>query len=152
MQRHATFIVGDITAFVARPVAVDGGCVVPVGQRQFQGALAIPPGSTSTITGPDITNTTGAQGLKVVIVSTAIGTGSITVAIQNKDRASGAHQTLLSSAAIVTNTTVVLTVFPGAPTTANVSANAPVGECWRLVATANNSNPATYSVGWSGLS
>ena len=120
-------------------------------QRQFSGALAVPPGSTSTVTGPDLTNTTGAQGIKVVVNSTAIGTGSITVSIQSKDRASGSYQTLLSSAPITTNTTVVLTVFPGAATTANVSANAPLGECYRIVSTANNPNPSTYSVGWSTL-
>lgn len=113
------------------------------------GALAIPAASTTTVTGPDVTNDTGARGITVVVDTTVIGTGSITVTIQGKDKASGKYFTLLAGAAVVTNVTNVYTVFPGATVTANVSANAALPEIFRVVATANNANAATYTVGWS---
>lgn len=115
------------------------------------GALAIPAGATTTQTGPDLVNDKGARGVTVVVDSTVIGTGSITLTIQGKDKASGKYYTLLASAAITTNTTGVYTVFPGATVTANVSANACLPEVWRLLVTANNANAATYTVGWSTL-
>ena len=120
-------------------------------QQPVPGALPVPAGSTATVTGPDITNNGGHRGVKVVVQTTAIGTGSITVSIQSKDRASGTYVTLLAGVAITTNTTNLYTVFPGATVTANVSANDCIGEIFRVVATANNGNAATYTVGWSTL-
>ena len=92
-----------------------------------------------------------ARGLKVILTTTAIGTGSITVSIQGKDPASGTYFTILAGAAVVTNTQNVYTVFPGAPVAANVSANDELPATWRIVVTANNANPATYTVGFSTL-
>lgn len=107
--------------------------------------------ATTTQTSPDQTNVNGSRGVKVVIVTTAIGTGSVTVTIQGKDKISGSYYTLLAGAAVVTNTTNVYTVFPGAPVTANVSANDELPETWRVTVTANNANAATYTVGASLL-
>src|SRR5213594_974505 len=109
--------------------------------------MAIPAGATTTQTSEDFVNNGGASGVpaagvKVVVDTTAIGTGSITLSIQGKDKASGKYYTLLAGAAIITNTTNVYTVFPGATVTANVSANDTLPEIWRLVVTANNANPA----------
>lgn len=115
-----------------------------------QGALTIAAGSTTTVTGPDMANP-AAGGVKVVVVTTVIGTGSITVSIQGKDVASGTYYTILAGAAIVTNTTNVYTVFPGAPVAANVSANDALPYTWRILVTANNANPATFTVGFSTL-
>lgn len=103
-------------------------------------------GGTTTQTSADFANP-NARGVKVVLDTTVIGTGSITVTIQSKDRASGKYYTLLAGAAVVTNVTNVYTVFPGAPVAANVSANDQLPEVWRIVVTANNANPATYTVG-----
>ena len=114
------------------------------------GALTIPAGATTTQTGPDLTYPT-ARGVKVIIVTTAIGTGSVTVTIQGKDIASGTYYPLLASAAIVTNATTVLSVYPGAAVAANVSANDALPTTWRILCTANNANPATYTVGFSTL-
>jgi hypothetical protein len=114
----------------------------------IQGALNVPAGATATVTGPDIVNT-GASGVKVVAVTTAIGTGSITVSIQGKDPASGTYYTILAGTAITTNTTNVYTVFPGGPVAANVSANDSLPAVWRILVTANNANAATYTVGFS---
>ena len=115
-----------------------------------QGALTIAASATTTQTGPDFTNP-AARGVKVFVMTTVIGTGSITLSIQAKDPASGTYITLLAGAAIVTNTTNVYTLFPGAPVAANVSANDELPYTWRLLVTANNANAATYTVGFSTL-
>jgi hypothetical protein len=83
----------------------------------------------------------------VVLDMTVVGTGSVTLTIQGKDEASGKYYTLLAGAAVTTNSTNVYTVFPGAPATANVSANDIVPRTFRILVTANNANSATYSVG-----
>jgi hypothetical protein len=115
-----------------------------------QGALPIPAGSTLTITGPDLTNP-AARGVTVVVDTTAIGTGSITLTIQGKDRASGKYYTLLAGAAVTTNVTNRYTVYPGLTASANVTASDVLPGTWRLIVTANNANAATYTVGWSTL-
>ena len=111
-------------------------------------ALVVGVGQTVSQTSADQINAYG-RGVKVFVNTTAIGTGSITVTIQAKDPGSGAYTTLLASAAIITNTTTVLTVYPGLPATANVSANDVLPRQWRISITANNANPANYSVGAS---
>lgn len=118
---------------------------------QQYGSLNIPAAATTTQTGPDITADMGARGVTVYVKSTAIGTGSITVTIQGKDVASGDYYTLLAGVAITTNTVNRYTVFPGATVAANVSANDCIPSIWRILVTANNANPATYTVGWSTL-
>ena len=115
-----------------------------------QGAMTIPAGATTTQTGADITNP-AARGIKVVVVTTVIGTGSITLTIQGKDPASGTYYTILVGAAIVTNTTNVYTVYPGLTPAANVTASDVLPQTWRLLVTANNANAATYTVGFSTL-
>jgi hypothetical protein len=102
---------------------------------------------TTTQTMADQTNL-NKKGIRVVVVTTAIGTGSITCAIQAKDPASGNWVTMLTGAAITTNTTNTYLVYPGAANTANVSANDRLPRTWRLLVTANNANSATYSVGY----
>lgn len=110
-------------------------------------ALAIPAASTTTITGPDFVNTEGYRGVVVVVDTTVIGTGSITLNIEGRDKASGKYFLLLAGAPITTNVTNVYTVFPKATVTANVSANAELPDLWRLRVVANSANPATYTVG-----
>lgn len=105
-------------------------------------------GATTTQTSPDFTNEHG-RGLKVFLVTTAIGTGSITLSIQVKDPQSATYTTLLSGLAVTTNTSNTYTVYPGAPATANVSANDLLTKTFRIVVTANNANAATYTVGAS---
>ena len=105
-------------------------------------------GATASQNSPDLANPYG-RGVKVIVNVTAIGTGSITVSIQAKDPGSGAYVTLLSSAAIIANGVVVLTVYPGLAVTLNVSANDILSKTWRVAVVANNANPANYSVGAS---
>lgn len=104
--------------------------------------------SGTIVNGPP--NAPAARGIKVTVVVTAIGTGSITVAILGVD-ANGNAYTILASAAIVGNGTTVLTVFPGAPVTANVSANDEMPNKFQVNVTANNANPVTYSLAYDML-
>lgn len=101
---------------------------------------------TTTQTVADQTNY-NARGIIVVLDMTVVGTGSVTLEIDMKDPVSGKYVSLLTGAAVTTNSTNVYTVYPGAPATANVSANSPLPRTWRVKVTANNANSATYSVG-----
>ena len=112
------------------------------------GALITATGATTSQTGADQLNNTG-RGLIVVLDMTTVGTGSVTLTIQGKDTASGKYYTLLAGAAVVANSTNVYTVYPGVAATANVSANSPLPRTWRVITTANNANPCTYTVGAS---
>ena len=103
-------------------------------------------GATASQNSPDLLNPYG-RGVKVFVNTTAIGTGSITVAVQAKDPGSGAYATLLASAVIIANGVTVLTVYPGVTVTANVSASDVLPRQWRVSVTAGNANPANYSVG-----
>jgi hypothetical protein len=106
-------------------------------------------GATTTQTLPDIRNMTG-RGIVVVLVTTVIGTGSITVTINGKDPGSGTYYLLLSGAAVVTNTTNRYTVYPtGIAAVANVTAVDVIPEYVQIVVTANNANAATYTVGFT---
>jgi hypothetical protein len=110
------------------------------------GAVIAAVAATTTQTGADLANLSH-RGVKVVLDMTNVGTGSVTLTIQGKDAASGKYYTLLAGAAVITNSTNVYTVFPGAPATANVSANDQLPKTFRILVTANNANAATYTVG-----
>jgi hypothetical protein len=103
-------------------------------------------GRTTTFTSPNYVNK-GCRGIVVVLDTTTIGTGSVTVTINGFDRASSKYYLLLSGAAVVTNTTNRYTVYPGFAVAANVSASDVLPELWNFVVTANNANAATYTVG-----
>ena len=107
-------------------------------------------GATTTQTGTDQTND-GCRGVKVVLDMTVVGTGSVTLTIQGKDAASGKYYTLLAGAAVTTNVTNVYTVYPGLTAAANVTASDVLPHTWRVITTANNANPCTYTVGASTL-
>lgn len=114
------------------------------------GQLAIPAGATTTQTSPDFQNIS-CRGVKVVLDMTAFGTGSVTLTIQGKDPASAKYYTLLASAAVVSNATFVYTVYPGLTAAANVTASDVLPAVWRILCTANNANPTTYTVGFCTL-
>lgn len=113
---------------------------------QDLGAVLTGTGATTSQNTPDLQNASH-RGIKVVLDMTTVGTGSVTVTIQGKDAASGKYYTLLAGAAVTTNSTNVYTVFPGAPPTANVSANDQLPKTFRILVTANNANATTYTVG-----
>jgi hypothetical protein len=122
---------------------------MPVTMMQ-EGAMAVAPGVTTTQTSPDFQNP-GCRGVKVILTTTVIGTGSITLTIQGKDKVSGTYYTLLAGVAVVTNTQNIYTVYPSGTAAANVYALDVLPYTWRILVTANNANAATYTVGFCTL-
>ena len=102
---------------------------------------------TATVNGTDQVNKF-CKGIIFTVDSTAItSTPSVVFTLQGKDELSGKYYTILASAAVATVATTTYTVFPGAPATANVSANMQLPRTWRLIATHGNANSITYSAG-----
>ena len=83
--------------------------------------------------------------MHLVVDMTVVGTGSITVTISALGE-TGTLYTLLAGLAIITNSVNVYKVFIGATVAANISANDFLPKQLRITITANNANPATYSV------
>lgn len=99
---------------------------------------------TSSPTVVNQTNYTG-RGVIVTLNVTAISgtTPSITLTIQGVDAAGNAY-TLLAGAAVTATTATPLTytVYPGAPATANVSANSPLPHTWNVKAAIAGTTPS----------
>ena len=105
-------------------------------------------GVTTTQTGADQTNYNG-RGAVVVLDMTTVGTGSVTLSVQGKDVASGKYYTIITGAAVVTNSTNVYRIYPGLTAVANTTVSDILPRTWRVVVTANNANATTYTVGAS---
>lgn len=105
---------------------------------------------TTTQTSADLQNLRGAR-LVVILDTTVIGTGSVTVTINGKDSASGKYFLLLAGAAVVTNVTNRYIIAPDVAAATNVSAKDYVPSIFQIVVTANNANAATYTLGYSLL-
>lgn len=103
---------------------------------------------TTTQTGADTANY-NARGIHVVLDMTVVGTGSVTLTLEGKDEVSGKYYTVLSGAAVTTNSTNVYKVYPGLTAAANAVASDVLPRTFRISVTANNANAATYSVGYS---
>jgi hypothetical protein len=89
------------------------------------------------------------RGVKVALNMTVVGTGSVTLSIQGKDLTSGAYYTILTGAAVTVNGLTVYTLYPGVTTAANAAVSDILPRTWRVVVTAGNANPTTYTVGAS---
>jgi hypothetical protein len=88
------------------------------------------------------------DGVRIVIDVTAIGPApSVTFNVEGHAPLSDKWFSLLASAAITGVGTTVLTVFPGAAVTTNVSANNLMGGHWRVRPVHANADSITYSVG-----
>lgn len=101
---------------------------------------------SATQTQGDQTNP-GAKGIAVTIDVTVWASGSITPEIDVKDPVSGKYIPLLTGAAIVAVSTVVLRVYPGLTAAANLVANDVLWRTFRVKVTASGSS-ITYSVGY----
>ena len=114
------------------------------------GALITAAAATTTQTGANQYNV-NAIGIMVVLDMTvnAGSAGSVTLTIEGYDLTSGKYYTLLTGAAVVSVSTNVYTLFPGATAVTNVAVNAHLPYIWRVKVTANNANPTTYTVGAS---
>lgn len=124
---------------------IDGGPT-----RNVSGIALANASRTTTQTTPDLANPYGSQVDVILdVTANAGGLGSVTVAINMKDPASGKYLNLLTSAAIVAVGTVILRVSPFMAAVANLVAQAHVPATLQIVVTANNANPVVYSVGYN---
>lgn len=108
---------------------------------------------TTSVNGADQTNING-RGVQVGVNITALtGTApTLTITIQGKDAASGVYYNLLQSAAITATGFTLLTLYPGAAATANVSAPQVLPATWRVIAAIAGTTPAvTATVGASQI-
>jgi hypothetical protein len=103
---------------------------------------------TTTQTSADIVNYNWKK-LTVVLDMTVVGTGSVTVAINGKDTASGKYINILTGAAVTTNSTNRYRIGEALAAAANSVAQDYLPRIIQIVVTANNANTATYSVGYN---
>ena len=104
---------------------------------------------TTTQTSADLFNYNGFGALIVTLDMTTVGTGSVTVTINGKDTASGKYRLLLAGAAITTNVTNTYKIGPHIIAVANSIGQDYLPRIFQIVVTANNSNAATYSLGYN---
>jgi len=85
--------------------------------------------------------------LEITVDLTAFATtASLTPSLQMFDIGKGDYVTVLTGAAITSNSTVIMKYGPMLPTVANLSAQGVIGNLWRVVMTHGNGNSHTYSV------
>ena len=87
------------------------------------------------------------RGAHIIINVTAIAaTPSVVFTVEGKDDIAGDYYPLLVSAAIVGTGKTVLTIYPGAVETANVSTNKSIPKTFRVRAVHADADSITYSV------
>ena len=87
-----------------------------------------------------------ARGAIFILDMTVVGTGSVTLTINGYDVVSAKSWLSLAGVPVTTNVTNVYKIYQGIPVVANVSANDILPKTIQYVVTANNANPATYSL------
>lgn len=100
---------------------------------------------TTTQYSTDQTNTNH-RGLILVCNVSATSAGIVTVSVQGKDLASGGYYTLFTGAAVSTAILTMYQVYPGSTPATSVY-NGPLPTTWRVMVTAVNAFPVTYTVG-----
>lgn len=121
--------------------------------RKNHDEVLAPAGTVLTTNGQtsDFDNPRGV-GLDVLLNITAITgtTATITLFVEGKDPASGTYYTLLQGAGKTATGFTRIFLFPGAPVTANVSANDDLPQTWRVRWTITGTTPSvTCSIGAS---
>jgi hypothetical protein len=101
----------------------------------------------TTTQGPTQLTTYNLGAIIFVLDMTTVGTGSVTLTINEVDPASGKSILLLSGAAVVTNSTNVYIVDPMLTAAANSIAKNRITRTLSWTVTANNANSCTYSLG-----
>ena len=149
--------IGDLPAQMAGSDGVTAGNVLQVTTANFNGrTIDQNRNNNDSITIINASNVTTTQtssqinynhrGCIVVLQTTNIGTGSITLSINGMEPLSNYVWTILSGTAVTTNTTVLYKVHPNLPASANSVAQDILPRSWQVVVTANNANIATYAV------
>lgn len=105
---------------------------------------------TTTTNSADQSNTNGCGVVVYVNISSASGTGGLTVVIQGKDPASGNYVVILTaSAALTTTGAYYYEIYPGITTGGRTSASTMLPTTWRVQVQHGDSSNYTYSVGAS---
>jgi hypothetical protein len=86
------------------------------------------------------------KSLQVFLNMTNAGTGSVSVLIEGQIPGTAAYYTIIQSANITTNSFVRLVVGLGVTPASNLAVNDVLPPTVRVTVTANNGNPATYSL------
>jgi hypothetical protein len=101
----------------------------------------------ATLVGDDNKKVPGNRGIKAVLDVTVVpGVDTVQLVIENKDPVSGKYVQVLAAAARAGAGTDTLTVYPGAPVTANVSANDLIEDVYRVRVVHSAGTNFTYSV------
>lgn len=149
--------IGDIDVTMAGSDGVTASNVLQIANSRFNGqTLDQDRGNLDTVTILNVTSVTTTQtsgkqtnwnhkGCIVILTTSAIGTGSITLSIQGIEPVSNYVWTILSGTAVTTNTTNIYKVYPGLTAVANSIANDILPRTWQIVVTANNANSASYA-------
>lgn len=108
------------------------------------GALINAVSATTTQFSADQTNT-NYRGLILVCNISGIVGGTIAVSVQGKDPVSGNYYTLFTGAAVATAILTTYQVYPGSIPAVSTY-NGPLPYAWRVMVTAVNALPVTYTV------
>lgn len=101
---------------------------------------------TASANSPDLRNLYG-RGVVIVINATAHGSApSVVFTVKGKSSLDGSYYTILVSAAIVTNGTTVLRIYPGLTAATNLVVSDVLPAVWRVEAVAGNTDSLAYSV------
>lgn len=150
--------IGDLPAQMAGSDGVTAANVLQVATGNFNGqTIDQNRNNNDSITIINASNVTTTQtsstqinynhrGCIIVLQTTAIGTGSVTLSINGIEPLSNYTWTILSGSAVTTNTTVLYKVHPNLPASANSVAQDILPRSWQVVVNANNANTATYAV------
>src|SRR5258708_481056 len=162
MSLNRSLLVGLAITLIAGASALISPIREAIGQAAGQVQMIAPLtreiGAIVTLTaqGAGTVNSLDQSGFNVTRIicvfreSVSGGTPSSTFAIQNKDAASGQYYTLLTSAAITTNSVNPISVGADLPNVANVSQGLPIARTWRVTTTVGGPPPAvTATIGCS---
>jgi hypothetical protein len=111
------------------------------------GAVLTLAAATSAQNSADLTNYNG-RGLQLGVNVTSLTGTSCTVSVQGKDVASGQYYTLLTSPAITAPGFMLLTLYPGAPSTPNLSSPQVLPRTFRVLFTPTSAT-VTATIGAS---
>lgn len=143
--------VEDACIFLYNPNAIDPKRPLSpmMGNYDTAALITLAGQAAGTVNSADQTNYNG-RGAQIIFDMTVATTTSVVISIQGKDPVSGKYYNILSSAAITTVSTNQLTVYPGAPVTANLSTSQPLPRTWRVQAVVTGgASAATATVGAS---
>lgn len=115
--------------------------------------IAIIPSASYAVTKvtTDQINVCGVSALTVILDSTAVGTATLLMTIDGKDKTSGKYYNLLTGAAISTNATTRYKISPYLANVVNATANDLVPVIFRITVTQGGTGNATYSLGYTLL-